>query len=59
MFYRPFGKGIVVLRHGFSKKTKKCPPEQLKRAVQMKRRFEADPAAHTFERETDGYDREG
>jgi phage-related protein len=58
VFYWPFGKGIVVLGHGFSKKQQKCPPEQIKRAKKMKARFEANPEAHTCEGETDGNDDE-
>lgn len=54
VFYWPFGKGIVILGHGFSKKTDKCPPRELKRAQRMRERFAADPVRHTHKGAIDG-----
>ena len=54
VFYWPFGKGIVILGHGFSKKTGQCPPEQIERARKLRRRFESDPQTHTFIGDQDG-----
>ncbi|MBI5154637.1 type II toxin-antitoxin system RelE/ParE family toxin [Candidatus Poribacteria bacterium] len=48
VFYWPFGRGVVILGHGFSKKTAKCPPSEIKRAMKMKQRFAEDPVAHTY-----------
>lgn len=49
IFYWPFGKGIVVAGHGFSKKSGKCPPSEIERAERCRKRFEADPARHTHD----------
>lgn len=54
VFYFPHGKGVCVLGHGFSKKTSKCPPAEVKRAEKMRKRFVADPVAHTYEEQSDG-----
>lgn len=48
IFYWPTGRSIVVLGHGFAKKTPKAPPEEIDRARRMRARYEADSAAHTF-----------
>lgn len=54
VFYFPHGKGICVLCHGFSKKTRKCPPQEIERARKMRAKFESEPHSHTYEEETDG-----
>ncbi len=48
LFYWPFGKGVVILGHGFSKKTNTCPPNEIKRALKCRKLFESDPEHHTF-----------
>lgn len=48
VFYWPHGKGIVVLAHGFAKKTNQCPPAEIRSALKSKRLFEIDPEAHTY-----------
>lgn len=48
LFYWPFGKGIVILGHGFSKKTRACPAGEINRVRRMRDRFLADPEAHTY-----------
>ncbi len=51
VFYWAHGKGIVILGHGFSKKSRQCPPKELDRARKMRERFKIDPAAHTYKEE--------
>lgn len=53
VFYWPFGQGIVVLGHGFSKKTNRCPPQEIGKAMKQRERFAADPAGHTYAGEVD------
>ena len=38
---------VVVLTHGF-KKEKEVPSKEIDRAVDLKKRFEANPQTHTF-----------
>ncbi len=47
MLYFFHGKTAVVLTHGLTKE-KKVPEQEIDRAVDRKRKFEADPEAHTF-----------
>ena len=42
------GRNVVVLAHGLTKE-EKVPPADLKRALERKLSFEADPEAHTYE----------
>lgn len=44
------GRGVALLAHGLTKE-KAVPPGEIDRAVQRKRRFEADPEQHTYEEE--------
>ena len=39
---------VVVLTHGF-KKEKEVPSKEIDRAVDLKKRFEANPQTHTFQ----------
>ena len=39
---------VVVLIHGL-KKEKRVPPNEIDRAVELKKSFEADPKTHTFQ----------
>ena len=41
------GKDVVVLSHGITKENE-VPDVEIKRAVERKKRFEADPKAHTY-----------
>ena len=43
------GKNVVVVSHGL-KKEGKVPAVEIQRAIERKRKFEADPKAHTFKR---------
>ena len=43
------GKNIVVVSHGL-KKEGEVPPVEIKRAIERKRRFEANQEAHIFRR---------
>ena len=47
-FFR--GKAVVVVSHGITKEAE-VPPREIERAVERKRRFDANPAAHTFQPE--------
>jgi hypothetical protein len=48
MLYFFYGNQVVVLTHGL-KKEKEVPPNEIDRAVELKKKFEADPQAHTFQ----------
>lgn len=48
VFYWPHGRGIVILGHGFSKKTNRCPTGEIKRAEAFRARYAADPEFHTY-----------
>ena len=39
------GKNIVVISHGISKESE-VPPVEINRAIERKKRYEADPKAH-------------
>jgi hypothetical protein len=43
------GKNVVVVSHGL-KKEGEVPVVEIKRAIERKRKFEANPKAHTFRR---------
>jgi hypothetical protein len=43
------GKDVVVVSHGL-KKEGEVPAGEIKRAIERKKKFEADPKAHTFKR---------
>jgi phage-related protein len=43
------GKNVVVVSHGL-KKEGEIPAGEMRRAIERKRKFEADPKAHTFRR---------
>jgi len=42
------GKAAVVVSHGLMKE-RTVPPKEIDRAIERKRRFEADPVWHTYE----------
>ncbi len=44
------GRGVGILTHGLTKE-KAVPKADIKRALERKRRFEADPQAHTYKQE--------
>lgn len=48
MLYFFHGSIAAVVSHGLVKE-REVPPQEIDRAVQRKRRFHQDPAAHTFE----------
>ena len=41
------GRDIVVVSHGL-KKEREVPATEINRAIERKKRFEADPASHTY-----------
>ena len=47
ILYFFIGKDVVVLSHGITKEND-VPDVDIKRAVERKKRFEADPKAHTY-----------
>ncbi|MEW6533299.1 MAG: type II toxin-antitoxin system RelE/ParE family toxin [Thermodesulfobacteriota bacterium] len=47
MLYFFYVNQVVVLTHGL-KKEKEVPPKEIDRAVDLKKKFEADPQTHTF-----------
>ena len=51
MLYFFHQKTTVVVSHGFSKQQAKVPKREIEVAIRRKKRFEEDPAAHTFEGE--------
>src|SRR5262245_58248141 len=46
IFYFFHGQNVVVLTHGCTKE-KEIPPIEIKRALEMKMKFESDPEGHT------------
>ena len=48
MLYFFHGNRVVVLTHGL-RKEKEVPPREIDRAVDLKKKFEADPKTHTFQ----------
>lgn len=54
VFYWPFGKGVVVVGHGFSKKSQACPPAEIERAKKHRSLFQQDPEFHTYRGTIDG-----
>jgi len=48
MLYFFHGKAVVVLSHGLVKE-REVPPKEIDRALQRRRRFEANPKEHTHE----------
>lgn len=47
MLYFFHGRPAAVVSHGLIKE-REVPPKEIDKAIERKRRFEADPAAHTF-----------
>jgi hypothetical protein len=47
ILYFFMGKDVVVLSHGIAKESE-VPSAEIHRAVERKKRFEADPKAHTY-----------
>jgi phage-related protein len=47
MLYLFHGNTVVVLTHGLVKE-REVPDKEIQRAIDFKRRFEADPESHTF-----------
>jgi hypothetical protein len=43
------GKNVVVVSHGLTKEDE-VPAVEIRRAIERKRKFEANPKAHTFKR---------
>jgi len=50
MLYFFHGTQVVVISHGLVKE-REVPPKEIDRAIERKKRFEADPESHTFRRE--------
>lgn len=48
MLYFFHGNAAAVVSHGLTKE-KAVPPKEINRAIQRKRKFEADPKKHTHE----------
>ncbi len=48
VLYFFYGNQVVVLTHGL-KKEEEVPPREIDRAVEQKKKFEADPQSHTFQ----------
>jgi phage-related protein len=48
MLYFFCGRSVVVVSHGFAKQGRLIPYEEIRRAVDRKLRFEADPRTHGF-----------
>ena len=53
MLYFFSGTEIVVATHGLKKKTSEVPQVEIDRALDKKKKFEANPEAHTFSWEPD------
>ncbi len=53
MLYFFYGREIVVVSHGLKKKTGEVPPIDIHRALEKKKKFEANPEVHTFHWEPD------
>ena len=49
LFYFFHGENITVIDHGIIKDKSAVPPIELKRALERKKKFEQNPALHTFE----------
>lgn len=47
LLYFFHGQGVAILAHGLTKE-KKVPEADIDRAVERKKRFEADPEAHRY-----------
>ena len=47
LLYFLHGRELVILSHGFSKKTDRVPEEEIERAIRHKDQFEAAPKLHT------------
>ncbi len=47
LLYFFHGQGVASLAHGLTKE-KKVPKADIKRALERKQRFEADPEAHRY-----------
>ena len=47
LLYFFHGQGVAILTHGLTKE-KKVPEADIDRAVERKKRFEADPEAHRY-----------
>lgn len=50
LLYFFHGRDAVIVSHGLTKQ-QEVPPREIDRAVRYKSRFDADPAAHTYEPE--------
>ena len=48
MLYFFHGRAVVVVSHGLAKSGAAIPYEEIRRALDRKMRYEADPDAHTF-----------
>jgi len=53
MLFFFYGRERVVVTHGLKKKSDEVPPTEIDRALEKKKRYEADPEAHTFYWEPD------
>lgn len=53
MLFFFYGRERVVVTHGLKKKSDEVPPTEIERALEKKKRYEADPEAHTFYWEPD------
>jgi len=47
MLYFFYGRERAVITHGITKQTDEVPPQEIGRAVEMKRRYEEDPHRHS------------
>lgn len=47
MLYFFHGKERAVITHGITKQTDRVPPQEIERAVEMKKRYEEDPDSHS------------
>lgn len=47
ILYFSYGNAAVVVTHGFTKETS-VPEKEIDRALELRRRFEADPKGHIF-----------
>lgn len=52
MLYFFSGQAFVVVSHGI-RKERRVPPIEIERAIERKKRFEANPGQHTFRAETE------
>jgi phage-related protein len=51
LLYFFHGQQVVVVSHGVTKQRAAVPAIEIERAAERKRRFEADPTAHTHRRD--------